>query len=57
MGWTPDQVRACTMSDFALAWDGFVASKGSSEPDAPDLEDAEYVRKYLAARPALLEDA
>lgn len=56
MGWTPDQVRACSLSDFALAWDGFVASKGSGEPDAPTAEDAEEIRRYFAARPGLYED-
>ena len=41
MGWTPDQVRACSISDFAAALDGWQTANGA-KPDGPDLSDEAF---------------
>lgn len=51
MGWTPSEVRACSLADFVAAVDGYLRSKGI-ESGGGDVLTADDVRELLA----LLED-
>lgn len=52
MGWTPAEVRSCSLADFVAAVDGYLRSKGIESGGGSDALTAEDVRELLA----LLED-
>jgi len=50
MGWTPQQVRALSLSDFEAAFDGWMAAH-CPQPDGPD-----YSPEQVARLDAIVEE-
>jgi predicted lipoprotein len=50
MGWRPDEVRACTMAEFAAAQEGWLAAQGVDL--GPTREDVAEMEALMARYPS-----
>lgn len=51
MGWTPDEVRQTSFSDFAAATEGYLLSQGAEIDDGPSEEDVKELDALMEAYP------